>query len=119
MADVEITLTDLEDARTLLAACETYFTARDMQEAQLKLVAHRSSPLAAEVERVRARFDGYLADHLLERHEAGREAEGAEEEPPEEETLSDEPLGSNAFPKQTGRRLTREELEAAAEDATE
>jgi len=118
--DVEITLTDLEAARQVLGACETFLSARDMMEAQLALRDYRPSALAAEVERLRSRFDAYMADRLLAERDAEEEAaEAAEAELEVEEELADEPLGSADLPKQQGRRISKEELAAsvAARDA--
>lgn len=124
MNAIEVHITDLEDVRQILAACHTYFTARDVEQAQVDFRAVRSSPLTAEIERVRARFDGYMGDLLLARHESELEEtasdtlddnaeaeEGSQEltEASEEDELVAAPLKFDA-PKQRGRRLTKEEV---------
>jgi len=126
MADigtVEITLKDLEDVRQTLAACLTFMVARDLMESQAQMNNLRQSPLTNEVERMSTRFDGYMADHLLQLHEAslqddepdnGDSVMGGPE--PGFEPLSDAPLGAKAFPRQEGRRMTAEELAPAATD---
>jgi hypothetical protein len=115
LTDVEITLTDLEAARQVLGACATFLAARDMMEAQLALKDYRPSALSSEVERMKTRFDAYMADVLLAERDAEEEEEAEETE--EAEELTDDPLGKVALPQQEGRRVPLEELqerEAAA-----
>ncbi len=121
--EITVQLADLEDVRQVLAANLMYFQAQDLQEAQKEFRANRPSALTMEIERVKGRFDSYLADFLLRRHEvelAEEEAEveedleGAEEGSEEATEASDElvsePLGAFEKPKQKGRRLTAEEV---------
>jgi hypothetical protein len=113
VTEIEITLADAEDAAQVLDACATFLTARDMMAAQASLSPFfRESPLTAEVQRLKTRFDGYLGDYLLAR----RRAEEGEDERPEEpeEELSSDPLGQGTLPGQQGRRLSREELTGVA-----
>lgn len=124
MDTVEILVSDLEEARQILAACNTFLVARDLMEAQIEFRASRPSPLALEVDRIKARFDGYFGDYLLARHEASLEVEtedieddneGAEDGSGElteasEEPLSGAPLGDFKAPRQQGRRLSKEEV---------
>lgn len=121
--EITVQLADLEDVRQVLAANLMYFQAQDLQEAQKEFTANRPSALTMEIERVKGRFDSYLADFLLRRHEVElaedeaeveEDLEGAEEgsdEPTEaSEELVSEPLGKFEKPKQTGRRLKAEEV---------
>jgi len=114
---VEITLNDLEDARQTFAACLTFLVARDVMESQASMNNLRQSPLTTEVERLSARFDGYLADYLLQKHQAEQEALDADNgdavmggPEPDFEPLSDAPLGQFSPPRQAGRRLTGTDL---------
>lgn len=117
MTTVEISLTDLEDARHVLSACLTLLTARDIEKAQANMMAQRPSALTQEVERMKERFDGHLADYLLAQHEAEVEAEGEEAPDEEEEPLAASPLGEPTLPKQSGRRLTVEEIQGGEEES--
>lgn len=121
---VEITLSDLRELRTLLDAVLTLLTARDIMEAQARLQPHRPSALAVEVERLKIRTDSYMADYLLAQQDAeeGEESDNGdavmgEPEPDFEEALSGAPLGERSFPRQTGRRLTVEEVRLGAPTA--
>jgi len=119
MTDIEITLADLDDTKRTLGACLTFFTARDVQEAQAQMRAYRTSPLTAEIERLADRYDGYLSDYLIAKYEDEQPAEGeVEDDEEEEEILSDEPLGSAALPRQSGRRLSIDELRASSSEET-
>ena len=121
--EITVQLADLEDVRQVLAANLMYFQAQDLQEAQKEFRANRPSALTMEIERVKGRFDSYLADFLLRRHEVElgedepefeedlEEAEdGSEELTEASEPLSSTPLGSPDLPKQKGRRLKADEL---------
>jgi len=120
LTDVEITLTDLADVRQVLAACSTFLGARDMMDAQLRLTAYRPSALASEVERMKVRFDSYMADLLLAERDAEEEAEEAEDAEEEvEEELTDDPLGKVVLPQQEGRRVSLEELQERQSAAEE
>jgi hypothetical protein len=119
MTTVEISLTDLEDARHVLSACLTLLTARDIEKAQANMAAQRPSPLTQEVERMKERFDGHLADYLLARHEAKTEGGPAEGEADEDDELVSAPLGEPNLPRQAGRRLTIEEMVQQVADAVE
>ena len=129
METVEITFNDLEDLRQILNACLNYFVAKDLERAQIKFSAVAKSPLTQELEILKTRFDGYLADYLLLRHEAENaedeeevieiDEEEIESEPEiEEPELAAMPLGKTEFPKQKGRRVTKEELQKRAEDGS-
>jgi hypothetical protein len=114
VADIGITEKDVDDVRQALAACETMLTAHGMMEAQIRLQPYRAPALALEVERLRHRFDMYMADHVLQERDASREGtEEAEEGQEDEEALSGSPLGEPALPRQEGRRLSAEELKPA------
>ncbi len=117
---VAVQFSDVEDTRQVLKACLNYFTAIDVQEAQLGFTSLRKSPLSAEVERVTQKLSSYLGDYLRERYESGL----LEEDDPEDiydlddtpvvdeelEPLSGSPLGGVDLPRQTGRLVTTEEL---------
>lgn len=62
---VEILLSDLERVRDVLAGCITYFTAEDVQRAQLSYREIRKSPLTNSLEEAKERLDGILADYLF------------------------------------------------------
>lgn len=119
----EIFVSDLEDVRQVLGACLVMLQARDLIEAQVAFSGTRPSPLTAEVERTKNRFDGYFSDFLLAEHEANLEEddlddEVAEHEPEEgaesaaeaSDDLSSSPLGTPRLPRQTGRRLKSDEV---------
>jgi len=114
MTTVEITITDLQDAREILGACLTYFQARDMAEAQYRIQPLRPSGLTSEVERLKTRYDSYMADLLLAERDAADEEEEEEDEEEDavavEEVLADAPLGEPVLPRQQGRRLTADEI---------
>lgn len=111
---------DLEETIQALGACLTMLQARDLMEAQIAFNMVRPSPLSVEVERLHARFRGYMGDFLLAQHleeddsedeesELGAE-DGSEELTEASEALSDAPLGKPNLPKQKGKRLTAEDL---------
>lgn len=100
----EILITDLEDARQILAACLTLLTAQDVAKAQLSFSRIRESALTQEVTRVKERLDGIFGDFLLVRYENEEEDSNEEEDDPNEE-LAAEPLGAFRAPSQQGRRL--------------
>jgi hypothetical protein len=124
LEEITIQLGDLEDVRQVLAAALMYFQAEDLQTAQVEFRAARPSPLTQEIERVKGRYDSYLGDFLLARHEAllaedepeiEEDSEGAENGSEElaeasEEALSGAPLGDFTPPKQKGRRLKADEV---------
>lgn len=107
----EILITDLEDARQILAACLTLLTAQDVAKAQLSFSRIRESALTQEVTRVKERLDGIFGDFLLVRYEH-EEEENEEEDDPDEE-LAAEPLGAFRAPTQQGRRLDGVEVDDA------
>jgi len=111
-----IQVKDIDDARHLLEACGNYFRALDVSNAQVELRSFSLSPLSLEIQKVKERFDGYLGDYLLHRHESDLEPENdLGDESPEDvvseapeasetpsqapEKLSDNPLGSKPKPK--------------------
>lgn len=116
---VEILLSDLERVRDVLAGCITYFTAEDVQRAQLSYREIRKSPLTNSLEEAKERLDGILADYLFERYQEEKEevividahgdSDDEDADEPEEEELSKNPLGTPDFSKriqesQVGRR---------------
>jgi hypothetical protein len=110
----EILISDLDDVRTVLAACAGLLLARDMESAQVQFANLRSSPLRSEVERVKGRLDAYMGDFLIAQRDADIAAD-VEDQPEdaadvEDEEFSAEPLGKFKNPKQKGRRLSAEEV---------
>lgn len=122
---VEMLVDDLDDARQLLEACQTYFTAQDIAKAQMAFTEVRPSLMSQQIERVKARLDGIFSDFLLQRYEEEKNEDDTEEEAeeleveeePEEvelvaeeevdDLLSSNPLGSRPLPKQRGTRVSR------------
>jgi hypothetical protein len=122
--EVTIQVSDLEDVRNVLSACLNFFQAHDLMEAQKHYEAVAYSPLTNEIGRVTQRFDGYMGDFLLNKHESESDEnepspaastsqelvgseEGAQEltAAPEEEVLPDLPLGKPAS-HQKGKRVS-------------
>lgn len=133
--ETTILIVDLEDVRTVLAACQNFFQAEDIQRAQLAYTETRYSPLTNEIARVKTRMDGVLSDHLLRLHEeTADDAESDEGEETAEDTsqelpapengsesvteaseeLSEHPLGEFKPPRQTGRRVSAKRQPGAA-----
>lgn len=126
--ETTILISDLEDTRIVLNAALNYFMARDMETAQLNFTNSRPSPLTSEIQRVKLRLDGVLGDYLLAEHEsrsglyedevfldAEEDLEDAYDGLQELTEASKEPLPDAALaePKvgrQTGRRLTVQEV---------
>lgn len=107
--EVAIPINDVEDVRSVLAACAGLLLARDMETAQINYANVRTSPLRAEIERVKARFDGLLGDFLIAERDRLLEEEGAEDDVEDEtvgetgdEPLADNPLGTTKPKRQRG-----------------
>ncbi len=111
---LSIHIRDIENARNLLAACLNYFQAMDLAESQRQLHAYTESPMAQDLGALKERFDGYMADFLLERYES-EDVETDSEEVEEEEELSAHPLGEFKPPKQPARVIPVEELASRTE----
>ena len=120
LEETTIQISDLDELRSVLAACLNYFSARDLEQAQLEFRATRPSPLTAEIERVKTRFDSYFSDFLLRRHEELLETEEDEDDLDVEEdveeaehgsqSLSEAPLGTPVIKRQKGRVLEQDEI---------
>ena len=103
---VEILLSDLERVRDVLAGCITYFTADDVQRAQLSFREIKKSPMTNSLEEAKERLDGILADYLFEQYQTEKDgiividAHGDDDDEEEEEIegeLSANPLGTPKF----------------------
>lgn len=127
LEEMTILLSDLDEVRQVLAACLTYFQARDLSAAQIEFRAARPSPITAEVGRIKDRFDAYLGDYLLRQHEADLEEDGVVGDEVEEGAedgsegvaegvveLSTTPLGDFKKPNQKGRRLKAAEVSGSS-----
>lgn len=127
--EIAVQAEDIENVRYVLAACQALLQAQDLIKAQTNLTSVRPSALTEDVTIVKAKFDYYFSQWLIERYES----EQAEDDPDAEEDgsidpeaseslegdaledLPDDPFGKPKLSKQPGRRLSTKELKARQE----